>query len=465
MAELHVRFEDENLQLAEDEGVLTNIYSSHGKSVRRTSIPVASSKYKKFELDAGTYLVECILPSGRIVTKDVVLEKDEVKRISIETERSSHEWLAWQQYTGNVAERKAYERARVDTVTKQVDPWSEKLRGPGANTFGLRKTRLEGTNSIYQKVLTLPETPADRAAADDRQEMVDELMLTELFEASGDPIFNGQMLWDTIVNLNGPDSGNQMVSLMADSRSSLRPPTTERRFEPIAPMDLDEISRRFLILPKTEPPIRSLFFWSPSGAELLRLPGEWINSKENTTSSIDVLVDVSTSTPEFRSSVTVHDPTLISALAYWSAGSVPTAGQHFQRAATAMLFEKQLNPFAAAMGGYILLSLGDPDSKDNWPQWIGNLFNWFEWLPDGAVLKGWLELKQKKPEQALTSFRVAVERGVPVFSMGIKQLLNGLRLFSSEDGRAKELQQRVQKVAWRTNMSQPFTTIRLGPTQ
>ena len=176
---------------------------------------------------------------------------------------------------------------------------------------------------------------------------------------------------------------------------------------------------------------------------------------------IDLMLDLSPGERRFRASVTVQDPSMATALGYLTSGSLPQASAILDRAQD-MLYEKLSNPYAAAAGGYLMLEEDHPSRGDSWKGWIGNLGEWFPWLPDGAVLDGWVQLMQGKPDQAAERFRSAFERGVPLYSGGVKRLVDGLNLLASEDDSFLELEKKVRRIAWRTNMDQCFTILRLG---
>src|SRR5205823_6015043 len=62
-----------------------------------------------------------------------------------------------------------------------------------------------------------------------------------------------------------------------------------------------------------------------------------------------------------------------------------------------------------------------------------NLADWFNWLPDGAIIHAW-QLLQQKNETTLARERLlqAVGRGTPVYSQGLRMLIDGLDLFASD---------------------------------
>ena len=51
-----------------------------------------------------------------------------------------------------------------------------------------------------------------------------------------------------------------------------------------------------------------------------------------------------------------------------------------------LLYSKYENTNAAAVGGYFLLKVRDLERLHNW---ANNLAEWFEWMPDGAIIHAW----------------------------------------------------------------------------
>lgn len=98
-----------------------------------------------------------------------------------------------------------------------------------------------------------------------------------------------------------------------------------------------------------------------------------------------------------------------------------------------LLEDKLKNPAGAAMAGYHLLRMGAYERLHNWPN---NFANWFSWLPDSSVIHSWQILRQlQQPgfnhELALACRRLvyAVSSGIPVYSEGLRLLIDGLELF------------------------------------
>ena len=65
--------------------------------------------------------------------------------------------------------------------------------------------------------------------------------------------------------------------------------------------------------------------------------------------------------------------------------------------------------------------------------WPKNLANWFPFLPDGCVIWAWLLIYQKPAERSEIAryLFMAAERGIPIYSEGLRLLTDGLRLLGS----------------------------------
>ena len=102
-----------------------------------------------------------------------------------------------------------------------------------------------------------------------------------------------------------------------------------------------------------------------------------------------------------------------------------------------LLYSKYENTNAAAVGGYFLLKVRDLERLHNW---ANNLAEWFEWMPDGAIIHAWQlimgtgqnnEKRTAHLDQARKRLLEAVGRGVPVYTEGLRLLRDGLLYFDS----------------------------------
>jgi hypothetical protein len=162
--------------------------------------------------------------------------------------------------------------------------------------------------------------------------------------------------------------------------------------------------------------------------------------------------------------VTIRDGSVGSALGYMTLGAHPTAELLFDQARE-MLFMKMSNPLAAAAGGYVLLATEQGSEPKEWHQWVENLCNRFEWMPDGAILRGSLKLRHQQSdadvEEARSTLKTAYRRGLPFYSVGLQWLLDGLTVCGQDDPEGAAMAKDVQRVSWRCNMQEPFTVVRL----
>jgi hypothetical protein len=125
-----------------------------------------------------------------------------------------------------------------------------------------------------------------------------------------------------------------------------------------------------------------------------------------------------------------NDPRTEALLGYLISGQYSSArivGPEIVRDAEQLLFEKMRDPTGAAVAGYYLLKTGHFDSLHDWTR---NLADWFPWLPDGAVIRAWHVWRQERSdyEEARERLLQAAGRGIPLYTQGLRLLLDGLNL-------------------------------------
>lgn len=135
-------------------------------------------------------------------------------------------------------------------------------------------------------------------------------------------------------------------------------------------------------------------------------------------------IDVIVSTDNWQSEALLH---LLTLGAMEEAKTLTNVKQ-----AEGLLYDKIIDPTAAAVGGYFLLRVGDLSRLHNW---ANNLANWFPWMPDGAIIHAWQLLKDKdNVKQNISTIRQrlieAVKRGIPIYTDGLRLLCDGLTMLS-----------------------------------
>lgn len=141
--------------------------------------------------------------------------------------------------------------------------------------------------------------------------------------------------------------------------------------------------------------------------------------------------------------------------------SARAIGDSVTDAAEKLLLDKQEDQAGAAIGAYYLLTAGRLERLHDW---TNNLANWFPWLPDGAVIHAWhiLRQEQQNVEQARARLLEAANRGVPLYTRGLRLLLDGLNIFSRRadgtDAEVKSALERVGPYATAADWSTPTTS-------
>jgi hypothetical protein len=110
------------------------------------------------------------------------------------------------------------------------------------------------------------------------------------------------------------------------------------------------------------------------------------------------------------------------------------------------------DPFAAALGAYLLLRLRRFDLMRAWAR---NLANGWPTLADGSVIWAWQQIHQRGSEPEIRDYLMrAANAGLPVFTEGLKLLNDGLRLLGSW---GSEVQRKLNTAAGIVLWDSPFT--------
>lgn len=375
---------------------------------------------KRIDVDAGHWWIEATLPSGEVITDEVVVrDGDEPVRVALQpVEDSPHEWLGWQHLIGNIEGQKTFadiaERARHETAPDPVGDMLESARG---------KSRPRGTAARV-----------DIGKPDVR-----------LCDRLGPQGLRGREAWIGVLEADGDD-----LQRCEPSHSSPEEGLYLYRVRSAGRPSRHNFAR--------------IIWGDESYAASLPLP--WPNlGGRGGEAEIEVMARMRADESGLSVGVAVVDPGFGPLAGLMTASTLPKA-RIFVEQAQDMLFGKTENPLAASAGGYVLIATAGAEDKPRWYNWIENLAGMFPDLPDGAVLKATQRLRFPNDgncyEIARTSLFEAFERGIPFYSTGVAWLLDGLTLFADDDPEARERMKLVHKVAQRTDTSQAFTVIRLG---
>jgi hypothetical protein len=95
-----------------------------------------------------------------------------------------------------------------------------------------------------------------------------------------------------------------------------------------------------------------------------------------------------------------------------------------------LLKDKMEDPFAAAIGAYLLLRMRRIDLLHDWTR---HLMNSFPKIPDGVVIRAWHLIYRHDDETTIRAlFARALDGPLPVFTEGLRLLSDGARLLGND---------------------------------
>jgi hypothetical protein len=161
----------------------------------------------------------------------------------------------------------------------------------------------------------------------------------------------------------------------------------------------------------------------------------------------------------FRALVGGSHPQVEAILGFLTSGDFEAArqiGQLWFDQAEQMLRDKVIDPIAATVAGYFLLRAG---AFDRMGDWTTNLATWFPSIPDGAVICGWHMALTNRWDLAEHWLTEAVQRGVPLYTQGLRLLYDGLRVLVARSARVGDSFDRVQAIAARAKWTSGVTSL------
>jgi hypothetical protein len=404
---------------------------------KNEAIPVGNGAPlpKDLTLPVGHYLVQVTMPSGEILSKAVDMESDSAtNEMELKSSPTPHEWLSWHQFSaGDIVEK-----VSRSSPARMMAP-------PGMMTIRHMTSAPPPPPAAEGSILTLD--PLNRAGMRE-WENISGLCYSPIHQL--DQAIAIQNMHRAPITLNMSD--NAFLSFVVDA------------FGP---------EKRILLLKDPLLPY----------ANLCLIPSPWQRVDQGGFARFDVAVSVkpmqisSSIDVTERTSVvsgTIRDGRFSGILAFLSRGDNSAAQaltSSLLKKSQDILFDKCDNPLAASGAGYVLLSTVGEDNQ-KWFAWLRNLMNLFPWLPDGAVLWGYLKLLHSKSEsdmnEGMDAVMEAFERGIPYYTKGIRLLLDSIDLLTggnmSEENRVKllKMQKLIRRISIRCDATQPFTTLRAG---
>ena len=422
--ELRVRVETGSAYEAAGTVVTTlvgNIYAMTpgNPSLRDVPLPLGWDVWPTtFDVPAGRYTVEASLPSGQILTEDVEVSDGAAADLDLDLRESPYESHTLQYIVGNIEPAEVYHNRETYPVPRSL----------GSRSFA----SMAGSNS-----------PANVSA---------------LWRDKGRPLSIAELVG--LRELVPSAAAARVTELLG---ASVRPSPLSA-FYPRLPSPIYRFNE-YTVQEYPSQHYQYLTVEAMGDVYLVTVPWPWRDGYGRN-AAVDVMVNLRQSPTGSPISVVVNDPGMGSGLGYLSAGSLTKAAVLF-RDAERMLYEKIKNPVAAAAGAYVLIGTDASMDQQEWDRWLGNLRNWFPEVSDGAVLWGARRLhtaqEQSHVDQAREALLEGFRRGLPVFTLGLTWLIEGLSAFPEDPECAAALRQ-VRQLCLHVDMREPFVVLRLGST-
>jgi hypothetical protein len=486
------------------------------------AIPVGPGQtYASVAVGPGDYLVQVRMPTGYEIntTVSVSAADPEPVQVTLEAERSPHEWLSVDHFLGRTASRFQYESGFEGDESGAAHPararkkWAAKKRLSGARKKGGRIRRPSRVSFIREGTFVQSGRRArpefDDLSRSEISQLKSEFPVWQVGAARPETPGKAPMDAESLDDLSRLRSWTG--SLVSASRLSMT--VTDEHFvkasvslassgaPDAAPADLQAAfsvaaARQYFVL---------LSQGKPSRLGVLPVPWQVVTtgSRQGAQATTELLIHYrsalrirgkqdSKSTTEVQCGVSVDDPNVLAILGFLKNGNLIGTSALLAKAQET-LFLKVLNPFAAAAAGYVLIQTHDPASTETqpqWQRWIGNLARWYRSIPDGVIQHGWLDLQaasqaqasagklkrltteaRKRFEAARAHFIEAVSRGIPFYPQGVRMLVDGLNLVVENDARwppAPDVKHQTatalaaaQWLALRTDDREVFTVLKL----
>ncbi len=137
-----------------------------------------------------------------------------------------------------------------------------------------------------------------------------------------------------------------------------------------------------------------------------------------------------------RISLRSHSPHADAILGYLARGDMyaATALAEWTDEAEQLVYRDESDPYSGVVGAYLLLRLRDFGRMRDWVRQIAEQF---DFLSDGSILWAWqlVHMKRGESREARDWFFKACDLPLPVYSEGLRLLLDGLCLFGKDGER------------------------------
>jgi hypothetical protein len=461
----------------------------------RQSVSLGIGSAETLDLAPGDYTARLFLPNGEVLAESVSLRDRHDQEVTFDLAPSPHDWLGAASLLGTIDRLPTTQRAEdLDTFSRASDEIVAKI---GLQGFDQKETRLSFTETTAQQgllqarnVRALAELATtetrERADAVERisgRQLVQQISASRRITAIAPraEVADASLPWTDVVRWwTGSDVAPRQAMQIADHDGYNAKLVT-------APSNIAQAGDALRAFAEVVDPWGNRFLAVlPEGWKFVPAGAPRSSEVLASTSVLMTVVTVANASPNdkayWRCSPSVDDLRGMSALAFLASGQTEAANVLLKQAEE-QLFDKTINPAAAAVGAYLLLTYSEEansEARPEWRSWVRNLYMHFPFLPDGAIAMASMYLRHghgsKGEELEIDQLRryalEAVRRGLPYFSFGVSALAEILRTLvrddeaSSRGGSPVEETKRAYSLVHRlTRTMQPgelFTVLSLG---
>lgn len=411
----------------------------------RITLPIGvNAPPEHVNLQPGDYTVRIFLPSGDILAESVTVGVESPAddgNVAFDISRSPHEWLSLNSAFGAVQRLPNEERAR------SLEAWRSTTRANVTESVSRRVDQAISDfhlayASVQRTAVGVPTGEAWYSTIDPQRPLPGKRLRDSTTVVEW---WMGKRSGATVpLQVTHNDDRNAKLSIPGEMGSPDLIDGSRRMFATIR----DPRGRlHHAVYPAGWARVSRARAGSVAGAELLM------------TVVIDSIMrgesDGDDEAAQWRCAPAVFDVEAMTYLGFLHSGQARAAEAMLEQASE-LLFEKQVNPVAAAAGAFGLLAFSSTSGsrRTSWRGWIRNLYSMYPHLPDGAIAMAQLYLRQGEGEsgedeldiERLRGFALeATRRGVPYLTYGIRLLSEIFTLVTSDDQQQERSGDRVER--------------------